>query len=124
MEATSHIRRLLALGAVWNVNLNDGSGAETLLSHAMGGDECRLPLDACPTLSAVQLPVSIMKAGGCEEEGFVRYKIINADMMWCLQFALTFHRSDSVRRLARRGQGEGDLSRPEKHIPRLALANS
>jgi hypothetical protein len=36
MEATSHIRRLLALGAVWNVNLNDGSGAETLLGHAMG----------------------------------------------------------------------------------------
>jgi hypothetical protein len=35
METTSHIRRLLALGAVWNVNLNDGSGAETLLSDAM-----------------------------------------------------------------------------------------
>jgi len=64
----------------------------------------------------VQLPVSIIKAGGCEEEGFVRYKIINADMMWCLQSALTFHRSDSVRRPARRGEGEGDPSRPEKQV--------
>jgi hypothetical protein len=36
MQATSYIRRLLALWAVWNVNLNDCSGAETLLSHAMG----------------------------------------------------------------------------------------
>jgi len=51
----------------------------------------------CPTLGAVQLPVSIIKAGGCEEEGFVRYEIINTDVMRCLQCALTFHRSDSLR---------------------------
>jgi hypothetical protein len=36
MEATSYIRYLLALGAVWNIDPNDCSGAETLLSHAMG----------------------------------------------------------------------------------------
>jgi hypothetical protein len=94
MEATSHIRRLLALGTIWNVNLNDCSGAETLLRHAMGWDECRLPLDACPTLGAVQLLVSIVKAGGHQEQSFVRDKIVNADMTWCLQSALTFQRFD------------------------------
>jgi hypothetical protein len=36
MEATSHIRYLLALGAVWNVNLNDCPGADALFIHAMG----------------------------------------------------------------------------------------
>ena len=72
-------------------------------------------------MGAVQLPVSMIKAGGCEEEGFIRHKRIDADMMRCLQSAPTFHRSDSVRRLARREEAEGDISRPEIHSPRLAL---
>ena len=33
----------------------------------------------------MKLPVSMIKAGGCEEEGFVRHKRIDADMMRCLQ---------------------------------------
>ena len=33
MEAASHIRRLLALGAVWNIHLHDYPGANALLSN-------------------------------------------------------------------------------------------
>jgi hypothetical protein len=67
MEATSYIRYLLASGAVWNVNLNDYPGADAILGHAMRRDKGCIPFDASPTLGAVQLPVSIVKAGGCEE---------------------------------------------------------
>jgi hypothetical protein len=70
----------------------------------------------------VQLPSSIIKTAGCEEEGFVRYKIINADVMRCLQSALTFHHADLSQDL-QGVRGEGDLRRPEIHSPRLALAN-
>jgi len=50
MEATPHIGFLFALGAVWNINLNDCPGADALLCYAMRRDECRLPLDVRPTL--------------------------------------------------------------------------
>ena len=123
MEATPHIGSLFALRAVWNINLNDCSGAETLFSHSMCRDERCLPPDARPTLRAVQLLVSIIKAGGHQEQSFVRHEIVNADVMWCLQSALTFHHADLSQDL----QGvrrEGDLSRPEIHGARLALANS
>ena len=122
MEATSYIRYLLALGAVWNINLNNCPRANAILCHSMCRDERRLPLDAHPTLRAVQLLVSIFKAGGHQEQSFVRDEIVNADVMRCLQSALTFHHADlspdwqGVR-------GEGDLSRPEIHGARLALAN-
>jgi hypothetical protein len=94
MEATPHIGFLFALRAVWNINLNDCSGAHALLSNAMRRDECHLPLDARPTLGAVSLVVAIVKAGGHQEQGFIGDKIVNADVMRCLQSALTFHRSD------------------------------
>jgi hypothetical protein len=80
-EATSPIRRLLALWAVRNINLKDSSGIETPLSHAMGRHECRLPLDVCPTLGAVQVPFFITATDGREEEGFIRHKSIHADVM-------------------------------------------
>jgi len=35
MEAAPYIRCLLALGAVWNVDLNDCPGADAILSHAV-----------------------------------------------------------------------------------------
>ena len=90
MEATSYIRYLLALGAVWNIDLNDCPRAHALLSNPMRRDECHLPLDARPTLGAVRLLVPIVKAGGHQEQSFVRDKIVNADVMWCLQSALAF----------------------------------
>jgi len=85
-------------------------------------DERRLPLDARPTLGAMSLVVPIVKAGGHQEQSFVRGKRINADVMRCLQSALTFHHAD----LSQDSQGvrrQGDLSRPEIHGARLALAN-
>jgi hypothetical protein len=105
METTSYIRRLLAPGAVWDIDLNDCPGGNAFLIHAMRRDECRFPLDACPTLGAVHVLIPVFEAGAHQEQSLVRYEIINADMMWCLQFVLTFHRSDSVRRLARHGEG-------------------
>jgi len=119
MEATPHIGFLFALRAVWNINLNDCSGAHALLSNAMRRDECHLPLDARPTLGAVSLVVAIVKAGGHQEQCFVRGKRINADVMRCLQSALTFHRAD-LSQDSQDVRGEGDLSRPE-HAP---LANA
>jgi len=35
--------------------------------------------------------VSIFDAGGHQESSLVRYKRINADVMWCLQSVSTFH---------------------------------
>jgi hypothetical protein len=67
MEATSDIRYLLALGAVWNIHLHDYPGANALLSNAVCRDECHFPFDARPTVGAVRLPVPIVKAGSCEE---------------------------------------------------------
>jgi hypothetical protein len=93
MEATPHIGFLFALRAVWNINLNDCSRAHTLLSNAMRRDECHLPLDARPTLGAVSLVVAIVKAGGHQEQGFIGDKIVNADVMRCLQSAPTLHLS-------------------------------
>ena len=122
MEATSYIRYLLALGAVWNIDLNDCPRAHALLSNAMRRDECHLPLDARPTLGAVRLLVPIIKAGGHQEQSFVRDKIVNADVIWCLQSALTFHHADLSQDL-QGVRGEGDLSRPEIHGARLTLAN-
>jgi len=91
MEATSYIRYLLASGAVRNVNLNNCPRANAILCHSMCRDERRLPLDARSTLGAVSLVVPIVKAGGHQEQRFFRGKRINADVMRCLQFALTFH---------------------------------
>lgn len=65
--------------------------------------------------------MSMIKAGGCEEEGFVRHKIINADVMRCLQSALTFHHADLSQDLRGVTWGEGDLSRPDVHGARLAF---
>jgi hypothetical protein len=42
----------------------------------------------------VQLFIPVFAAGGSEEEGLVRQKIINAHVMRCLQSALTFHRAN------------------------------
>jgi hypothetical protein len=92
METTSYIRYLLASGAVWNVNLNNCPRSDAILCHSMCRDERRLPLDARPTLGAVSLVVPIVKAGGHQEQRFVRGKRINADVMRCLQSALTFPR--------------------------------
>jgi hypothetical protein len=119
MEATSYIRYLLALGAVWNIDLNNFPRANAILCHSMCRDERRLPLDARPTLAAVSLVVPIVKAGGHQEQCFVRGKRINADVMRCLQSALTFHRAD-LSQDSQDVRGEGDLSRPE-HAP---LANA
>jgi hypothetical protein len=99
MEATPHIGFLFALGAVWNINLNDCPGADALLCHAMRRDECRLPLDGRPTLGAVKLFVPTVKAGGHKEQSFVRDETINTDVVRCLQYAFTFQCSDSVHKI-------------------------
>ena len=122
MEATSYVRYLLALGAVWNIDLNNCPRANAILCHSMCRDERRLPLDARATLRAVQLLVSIVKAGGHQEQSFVRDEIVNADVMRCLQSALTFHHADLSQDL-QGVRGEGDLRQPETHGARLALAN-
>ena len=67
MEATSPIRFLLALGAVWNVNRNDCPRAYAVLCRAMRRDECRFPLDPRPALGAVHVLVPIFDAGGHQE---------------------------------------------------------
>ena len=99
MEATPHIGFLFALGAVWNINLNDCPGADALLGNAMRRDECHLPLDARPTLGAVSLVGPIVKAAGHKEQSFVRDKTINTDVVRCLQYAFTFQRSEPGRTL-------------------------
>ncbi len=52
----------------------------------------------------MQFLVSIIKAGGHQEQSFVRDEIVNADVMRCLQYALTM---PTCHKLARRA-GEGD----------------
>jgi hypothetical protein len=94
MNATSYIGYLLALGAVWNIDLNNYPRTNAITCHSMCRDERRFPLDAHPTPRAVQLLVSIIKAGGHQEQSFVRDEIVNADVMRCLQPALTFHHAD------------------------------
>jgi len=121
MEATSYIRYFLALWAVWNVDLNNCPRANAILRHSMCRDERCLPLDARPTLGAVSLVVPIVKAGGHQEQCFVRGERINADVMRCLQSALTFHHADLSQDLRGVTWGEGDLSRPDVHGARLAF---
>ena len=107
-------------GAVWNIDLNNFPRANAILCHSMCGDERRLPLDARPTLGAVSLVVPIVKAGGHQEQCFVRGKRINADMMWCLQFALcTTHAIYA--RLAKRAEGGATLVGRKYTETRLAL---
>ena len=95
MEATPHIGLLFAPRAVWNINLHDCPGAHAFLCNPMGRDECHFPLNARPTLGAVRLFIPIAKACGHQEQGFVGDKTVNADVMRCLHYALTFQRSDS-----------------------------
>ena len=94
MDTTSQIRRLLALGAVWYIGLNNCPCANAIVCHSMCRKEHRLPLDARSTLRAVQLVVSIVKTGAHQEQSFVRDKIVNTDVMRCLQSALTFFNAD------------------------------
>ena len=94
MEAAPYIGFLFAPGAVRNIDLNDCPGTYAFLCHAMRRDEYLLPLDARPTVGAVRLLVHIVKAGSHQEQSLVRYKSIHADVMRCLQSALTFHRAN------------------------------
>ena len=122
MEATSYIGYLLALGAVWNIDLNNCPRTNAILCHSMCRDKRRLPLDAHPTLRAVQLLVSIIKTGGHQEQSFVCDEFVNADVMRCLQSALTFHHADLSRDL-QGVRGRATLVDRKIHGARLALAN-
>ena len=90
----------------------------------MRGDKCQLPLDCRSAVCTVHWLVPEFKAGGHEKQGSLRDKIINADVMRCLQSALTFFQrrlwSQDLRGVT---WEEGDLSRPEIHGARRALAN-
>ena len=87
-------------------------------------DECRLPLNSCSTLGAVHVLVPVFEAGRYQEQSLVGDKSVNADVMRCLQSALTFQRSDFGHKTFEAWRGwEGDLSHPVIHGARLALAN-
>jgi hypothetical protein len=121
MEATSYIRRLLALGAVWNIDLNDCPCANAILCRSMCRDECRLSLDACPASGAVHVLIPVFEAGGHQEQSFVRDEIANADVMRCLQSALTFHHADLSQDLQGVACGGRVTQSAQIHCPRLGL---
>jgi hypothetical protein len=55
----------------------------------MRGDKCQLPLDCRSAVCTVHWLVPEFKAGGREEQGSLRDKVIDAHVMWCSHDSLT-----------------------------------